>query len=203
MKALGWFYWLAFQLLSLVAEVLGWIVLLPLAATRSWHERPGMSKYYPGRFVHGWDVGRAIMAGFIVTGLLCVPFGFRPAVYGAVFGSFLAGLGAWDNDEDGVLGADWWLKQHENRPEWWNAYVWSAWRNPANNLRFLPGAILRIDDASKITKLVRENYTVTTYGWRQYVLWHPHWFPWVLRAGWLIRIEASSGDYAWPVIGKY
>ncbi len=39
----------------------------------------------------------------------------------------------WGNDEDGVVGPP--LYNYEQSG--WRAYLWSAWRNSANNLRFL------------------------------------------------------------------
>jgi hypothetical protein len=38
------------------------------------------------------------------------------------------------NAEDGVTGADWYLP---GKPVWLRAYMWSAWRNSCNNLRFV------------------------------------------------------------------
>lgn len=39
----------------------------------------------------------------------------------------------WGNDEDGVLGPTWYNPL--GTP--WRAYLWSAWRNSANNLRWV------------------------------------------------------------------
>jgi hypothetical protein len=44
----------------------------------------------------------------------------------------------WDNREDG-LSPVWYLKAHSNRPLRWNFFVWTAFRNYANNWRFVPG----------------------------------------------------------------
>lgn len=40
------------------------------------------------------------------------------------------------NGEDGVLGNAGWKERFKNWPRW-GAYVWSAIRNPTNNLRFV------------------------------------------------------------------
>lgn len=46
----------------------------------------------------------------------------------------------WGNEEDGVAGADWYIREKAlaGWAVWRIAYVWSAWRNSANNLRFVP-----------------------------------------------------------------
>jgi hypothetical protein len=40
----------------------------------------------------------------------------------------------WGNEEDGVTGPVWYMP---GKPEWLRAYMWSAWRNSCNNLRYL------------------------------------------------------------------
>jgi hypothetical protein len=60
-------------------------------------------------------------AGRTVTAWRC---GWAQAIFG--------------NWEDGVVGPAWWKAQHPDRPDWWLAFVWSAWRNPTNNTRFIP-----------------------------------------------------------------
>jgi len=169
MTALGWLYWIVWQALAVVLMVVGWFLLLPLALCGAWHDRPGLSKHYPGRTVKAWR-----------GGWLTLP---------------------WDNEEDGVTGAAWYSAKHPTWPLWMRAYLWSAWRNSANNLRFLPGAFVVLD-ATKIVVRASASLTSVTHGWRQYVLIHPAWLPFVLRAGWLVRPEAATGDYAWPVVGK-
>jgi hypothetical protein len=41
----------------------------------------------------------------------------------------------WGNAEDGVTGPQFYRAQHPN--ERWCAYLWSAWRNSCNNLRWI------------------------------------------------------------------
>jgi len=41
----------------------------------------------------------------------------------------------WGNEEDGVTGADFYRERFKDERRC--AYLWSAWRNPANNLRFV------------------------------------------------------------------
>lgn len=40
----------------------------------------------------------------------------------------------WGNAEDGVAGPGWYL---QGKAPWLRTYLWSAWRNSANNLRFI------------------------------------------------------------------
>lgn len=42
------------------------------------------------------------------------------------------------NEEDGVTGAQWYRDLHADWPEWKRALMWSAFRNPTNNMRFIP-----------------------------------------------------------------
>lgn len=51
------------------------------------------------------------------------------------------------NDEDGVVGPAWWHDENAGKSQRWLAFVWSAWRNPTNNLRFLPFVNVVIDPA--------------------------------------------------------
>jgi hypothetical protein len=44
----------------------------------------------------------------------------------------------WDNREDG-LSPEWYLKAHPKRSLRWNFFIWTAFRNYANNFRFVPG----------------------------------------------------------------
>lgn len=50
----------------------------------------------------------------------------------------------WSNKEDGVTGHPGWQEKYAKYPRW-GAFVWSAWRNPSNNLRFVKGVSLKID----------------------------------------------------------
>jgi hypothetical protein len=44
----------------------------------------------------------------------------------------------WDNKEDG-LSPVWYLKANPTRSLGWNFFIWTAFRNYANNWRFVPG----------------------------------------------------------------
>jgi hypothetical protein len=159
----GWFYWGAWQLLSLVATIVGIPVLLPLAYFGLWETRPGKSWLFPGINVAAWR------------------------------GGWLTFL--WDNEEDGVTGADWYRRIHGNRPAWLNAYLWSAWRNAANGMRWLPGAAFLVDKNQLSIRKTATGY-VATHGWRQCVVWRG------LRFGWLINLDADTGWRSWPVLER-
>lgn len=75
----------------------------------------------------------------------------------------------------------------------WRAYVWSAWRNPANNQRFLtPGATRYITDAPTVTN--RGIYKIVRSG-ELWCVWIGSFF----RFGWLVDVDAKVGDLSWPV----
>ncbi|MDB6085200.1 MAG: hypothetical protein JWN43_3081 [Gammaproteobacteria bacterium] len=107
MKALGWLWFVIVQLIELVALILGLIVLLVLAATKCWYIRE--SRYFPGRQITVWR-----------GGYLSWP---------------------WGNEEDGVTGEASTQRAATYAARYPNirirAFMWSALRNPANNLRFV------------------------------------------------------------------
>lgn len=199
MKAIGWALWISWQLLSLSLAVFGWFLLLPLAYFGAWHLRPGRSAHYPNRIIAAWApeyiVPLTLLIAIPAGAALGWPFGV-PAMT-IVLGAAL--LGAWDNEEDGVTGAEWYRKAHADSPAWWLCYRWAALRNSTNNLRFLPGIFLVLD-RKLITVTNRPSVTVVSHGWRQCVILHPRWLPKALRFGWRILPDAATGDYAWPVL---
>jgi len=92
----------------------------------------------------------------------------------------------WGNDENGVAPPP---------ATRWSSYVWTAWRNPANNMRLLPGASFFIDSAN--LKIVSNSVGyVATCGWRQCIVYRG------VRFGWLIPPDAATGWRAWPVVGR-
>lgn len=100
-QILGWLYFAAVQIVALVATVIGWVLLIPLAITRCWVLKN--SKEYPDRVLPQWR------------------------------GGWLTFI--WGNLEDGVIGSPHYRERIPN--EILSAYLWSAWRNSANNLRFV------------------------------------------------------------------
>jgi len=43
----------------------------------------------------------------------------------------------WGNEENGVAGPLWYAQENPTWSQRWRAFVWSAWRNPTCNLRFM------------------------------------------------------------------
>lgn len=156
MIALGWLYWLLYQLTSLVLTVLGWPLIAVLAALRLWTDK---AVY--------WD--------------------FKRRIVWAWRGGWLTYV--WSNDEDGIC------PNQVITP--WRAWLWSAWRNPANNLRFaLPGAYYVIQPSEKVSvRLLAAGYVVTC-GWRQCVTWNN------FRFGWLMDDSAAPGYRVWPTLER-
>jgi len=206
MIVFGWLYWLAFQTVSLILAAIGAVAILPLAALHLWKIRPGRSRYYPNRSVAAWPALEAGCAGFIAGAALgaaaTLPFLFAcaPILIAALIGAAAGTFGVWNNEEDGVTGSEAYAQAHAKRPAWLNTYLWSAWRNAVDNLRFAPGAFFVIDRA-KLAVRAGSSVTTVSHGWRQCLIVHPKWLPIAFRFGWLLRPDAATGDYAWPIAG--
>lgn len=72
----------------------------------------------------------------------------------------------WGNDEDGVTETNW----YNTGDSRWRSYLWSAWRNSANNLRFV------------FRNFNGPFYKIEYKGWYFQCGWYPNGFP-VLSAG--------------------
>lgn len=77
----------------------------------------------------------------------------------------------WDNEEDGVC-ASWYQLDNQHRNLKINIFMWSALRNPCNNLRFVPG----------VSKQGRPLFIRFYKGFYAEAGWNPHGYP-VLSAG--------------------
>lgn len=55
MKALGWLYWAAYQIVSLVLIAIGTFLVLPAALGERWHTRPSKNSFFAPRPVTAWD----------------------------------------------------------------------------------------------------------------------------------------------------
>lgn len=133
---LPWAYFVLTQLVSAALMVIGWVILLPLAAFRCWTVRESLK--FPGRQIAVWRGG-------VATWL-------------------------WGNEEDGVIGNA--AHQAAFPDDRIGAYLWSAWRNPVNNLRFvvkwIGGPFYRWENATKT--------------WYFQCGWYPNGYP-VFSAG--------------------
>lgn len=108
----AWIWFAIVQLISLGAMVVGWVLLIPFCLAQAWEMSPMPSIKDGQRPIDRW---RWRWLGF-----------------------------AFDNPEDGVSGAQAliWVdgKQVPYMPDaWppWRAYCWSAWRNSADNLKYV------------------------------------------------------------------
>lgn len=100
-------------------------------------------------------------------------------------------LWLWGNDQDGLC-ADWYHTDHMNRPWWLNAYIWSAWRNPANNLRFVRwlNPSYKVKQALSLY-IIGDRVTILRYKWfYRVMILFPKRF---LLAGW--KFPMPGDDY--------
>jgi len=89
----------------------------------------------------------------------------------------------WGNDEDGV---------DNGTGSRWKAFLWSACRNPTNNMRLFPGA-----SCYSINPRFRDyswGYVAVDDDGRWCVNVHG------LKFGWLINRDAKKGWRSWPVL---
>lgn len=109
-----WLKFAAIQLVMLLATVAGWFILLPFCLARTWTLSTLAGSAKDGRPIDHWNAG-------------WLRFCF-------------------DNPEDGVSGqtALVWNRLGSNqipykptRWAWLNAYLWSAWRNSCDNLKYV------------------------------------------------------------------
>lgn len=109
---MGWIWFVIVQLICLLATVLGWVVLVPFCLAQAWTLSTLSGSVKDGRPIDHWNAG------------------WLRALY--------------DNPEDGVSGAQALVwsggKLEPFMPgAWppWRAYCWSAWRNSADNLKYV------------------------------------------------------------------
>lgn len=109
-RFVAWVWFVLVQVICLVATVLGWIVLIPFCLARAWIVDTISIK--DGRPIDRW----------------------RWVLLNSIYG----------NPEDGVSGqtALIWVNgslSHYRLNAWapWRAYLWSAWRNSADGLKYV------------------------------------------------------------------
>lgn len=195
---LWWGYWALWQACSLIYMALGPVVLLPLALTHSWSPQLAKSPLFTTRTVTLWDPTAALLNCFLdvllVTSfapwlwlkyLLCALL-----VFGVIFGVY-------DNLEDGndppaLVNGQPYL---QGWPEWLRTYVWCAFRNSSNGMRWLPGAAFLVAGKVAIDKTPGGGYYAVADG-RPCKAWKS------FRIGWLINLDAAPGWRCWPICGN-
>lgn len=124
----------------------------------------------------------------------------------------------WGNAEDGVTGAQWYRDLHADWSDFKRALFWSAFRNPTNNMRFIPFVNPRIraarihyrgaydtEAAARASGRIAWSYTWQGLYASLYVIvpvrGHFYRFWW----GWKLRPRDTAGiaitDYRYPRCG--
>jgi hypothetical protein len=106
----------------------------------------------------------------------------------------------WGNEEDGVTGPDWWADKNPNWSIEKRAFVWSAWRNSVNNLRFVsvnpviaPARVRFVGNSDDPTEIVDGDGAVKRWQWS---------FTWQLcYAGLALRWQVTKAHHASARIG--
>lgn len=81
-----------------------------------------------------WAIGFfLIRLPLIIIGLIIFPIAYATRKKGD---SLRLLFWLWDNNEDGIYGAPFWIARHDGKRNFKTAYTWSALRNPVNNMRF-------------------------------------------------------------------
>jgi hypothetical protein len=96
----------------------------------------------------------------------------------------------WDSPEDGVIGNVRWNVTHKNWPIWFRVFVWTAWRNPTNGLRFLSPFGFKINPAK--VKFYSNCYDVDDFRTlpKKFILWSYAWQG--LRSGFHAKIFVAE-----------
>jgi hypothetical protein len=112
MRFAAWFWFAVVQLISLVATILGWLLLIPFCLARAW--RPVSSTVDPKRTIDEWS-WRPL--NWVYGNLEDGPSGVYALVWNATGAARVPYMpNAWAP---------------------WRAYIWSGWRNSADGLKRL------------------------------------------------------------------
>lgn len=96
----------------------------------------------------------------------------------------------WGNEEDGVIGAPFWVERNAGRSLSSIAFRWSGIRNNVNNLRYVPGLSLRVNPR-KIKFIDCGLFTITSHGFYSNLSYtgpNGLWF----QIGWKVHKEDAS-----------
>ncbi len=112
MKYLFWFNFLIVQLIARSMMIIGWVLLIVPCVMKAWEP---VEQIYQPKWAKDDDLPKKTIYVWRWQWLNKV----------------------WGNDEDGVVSGLRNFKEYNPNATRWKAYLWSAWRNSANNLRFI------------------------------------------------------------------
>lgn len=99
---------------------------------------------------------------------------YRPSQYfdHSVFAWKYSWAWVYGNEEDGITGPEWFAEQHRTQSFQRRIFLWSALRNPSNNLRFLkinpviePGKIYYYGNSNDPTEITDADGIVKPFQW--------------------------------------
>lgn len=145
-----------------------------------------------------------ILPGYLITLATIATSRLQAAPWGTprVLRNPPRALWVWGNDEDG-LDPMWWQLAHPTWSPLRRMWVWAAWRNPANNLRFIKWAYPP-PEVGRVQNTRRGSFTIVRQGWRCRIMYYRyHGAEWVWFAmGW--KYEVTDGMFPctdWRVHG--
>lgn len=173
--------WPAYVAVALLLQLVGLVILLPLAALNWW--QAGESHIWPER-KHPLNID-----------YWCPPVPYLHWLFWL-----------WGNEEDGVTGPEWWkVRTGVASPfrlvaPWhvqaWSAYRWSALRNPVNNMRFVPWINPVIEPAgirSRTWNPIDKPWLVVLTWQGPYAGLRIHCHGWRFWLGWKLKPEDARG----------
>lgn len=116
-------------------------------------------------FIPIWIFVISLRLVFILAGLVLIPLAVLLKAYENRESKIFKGkiipawkwkfMYPWGNEEDGIVAG----LEYLDKPEWFRIIYWSARRNPANNLRFMPFFSCKIDK-EKVDYILRKTVQV-------------------------------------------
>lgn len=153
--------WIVEALVGAALWIVGWPVTVTLALRSAWQLQP--SRFFTDPY-----------------GKPRLLFQWEPRWAWLIYG----------NEEDGIDGSPAFIVAHRNLPHWLRAVLWSAWRNPVNNLRFVWPFGISIDPArvrfvSNCSNSPQDDWTgervLWAYAWQG--AFAGFWIRWPARGG--------------------
>lgn len=134
---------------------------------------------------------------FVISGLFIVPIAYimRKGE------RFRKPFWLWSNDEDGIFGPHWFNKGVKNFK---TCYLWSAIRNPANNMRYI--GLFNVDHAEPFEHIIRGDRTWDVSAKTSRQLRRPVWHYTLVKQGglwypsyWYIRTRADHTHFRFRI----